>query len=125
VRLDHTVLKVTDPERSAEWYRRVLGAEVVGLSWERTAFVIGDARLHVHGPASTPNPRPANPAGPGSGDYCLEWPGSAADAVAHLASCGVDVIAGPVPREAAKGTGQSVYFHDPDGNLLELISYAG
>jgi catechol 2,3-dioxygenase-like lactoylglutathione lyase family enzyme len=125
VRVDHTVVVVADPERSADWYRRVLGAEVVGLSWERTAFVIGEARLHVHGPASTPNPRPRHPAGPGAGDLCLEWPGTPEEAVAHLESCGVEVAAGPVEREAAKGLGRSVYLHDPDGNLLELISYAG
>jgi catechol 2,3-dioxygenase-like lactoylglutathione lyase family enzyme len=124
VRVDHTVVKVSDPERSADWYRRVLGAEVVGLTWERTAFVIGEARIHVHGPDSTPNPRPLNPAGPGSGDLCLEWPGTPDEALAHLADCDVAIVAGPVPREAAKGTGQSVYIHDPDGNLLELISYS-
>ena len=35
----------------------------------------------------------------------------------------VEVIEGPVPRPAADGRpGQSVYFRDPDGNLLELLS---
>jgi catechol 2,3-dioxygenase-like lactoylglutathione lyase family enzyme len=124
VRVDHTVVHVTDAAASAEWYRRVLGAEVVELSWGRTAFVIGEARLHVHAPDSTPHPRPARPAGPGSGDLCLEWPGTAAEAVSHLSDAGVAVLEGPVPRQAAKGIGQSVYLHDPDGNLLELISYA-
>lgn len=30
---------------------------------------------------------------------------------------------GPVERVGGRGTGTSVYFRDPDGSLLELISY--
>jgi catechol 2,3-dioxygenase-like lactoylglutathione lyase family enzyme len=44
--------------------------------------------------------------------------------VAHLADCGVSVELGPVPRDGARGLGASVYFRDPDGSLLELISYS-
>jgi catechol 2,3-dioxygenase-like lactoylglutathione lyase family enzyme len=29
-----------------------------------------------------------------------------------------------VPRPGARGDGTSVYFRDPDGSLLEFISYA-
>jgi catechol 2,3-dioxygenase-like lactoylglutathione lyase family enzyme len=29
----------------------------------------------------------------------------------------------PVARQGAKGDGTSVYFRDPDGSLLEFISY--
>jgi catechol 2,3-dioxygenase-like lactoylglutathione lyase family enzyme len=52
------------------------------------------------------------------------WPGPIRDAEAHLAACGVAVEEGPVERLGAHGQGQSLYFRDPDGTLLELISYA-
>jgi len=43
--------------------------------------------------------------------------------VAHLERVGVEVELGPVSRSGAQGAGTSVYFRDPDGSLLELISY--
>jgi catechol 2,3-dioxygenase-like lactoylglutathione lyase family enzyme len=60
---------------------------------------------------------------PGNSDLCLEWDGPIGDAVAHLARRGVAVELGPVARQGAKGDGASVYFRDPDGSLLEFISY--
>jgi catechol 2,3-dioxygenase-like lactoylglutathione lyase family enzyme len=45
--------------------------------------------------------------------------------VAHLKACEVPVELGPVERAGAKDRGTSVYFRDPDGSLLEFISYAG
>ena len=124
LRLDHAVLHVSDVARSAAFYRALLGAQVDELSWGRTAFVIGEARLHVHAPDSTPYPRPAAPAAPGSGDFCFEWDGTADAALEHVRLLGLAAIAGPVERVGARGTGLSLYLHDPDGNLVELISYA-
>jgi catechol 2,3-dioxygenase-like lactoylglutathione lyase family enzyme len=43
----------------------------------------------------------------------------------ELTEHGVPVEEGPVPRNGAGGPGFSVYFRDPDGSLLEFISYAG
>ena len=42
----------------------------------------------------------------------------------HLQAQGVEVIEGPVERYGGRGRGTSVYFRDPDGSLLEFISYA-
>ena len=61
------------------------------------------------------------------GQYLVEQgritPAQLEEAVAHLASVDVPVIEGPVPRPAADGTlGQSVYFRDPDGNLVEFLT---
>ncbi len=41
----------------------------------------------------------------------------------HLERNGVEVELGPVERFGARGAGTSVYFRDPDGSLLEFISY--
>ena len=42
----------------------------------------------------------------------------------HLERCGVAIEAGPMQRFGAKGAGTSVYFRDPDGSLMEFMSYA-
>jgi catechol 2,3-dioxygenase-like lactoylglutathione lyase family enzyme len=122
--LDHVVIAVTDYERSSAFYRDVVGAEIVELDRGRFAYDLpGGRRLNVHGPGATPEPRAADPVRPGNSDLCFVWDGTPADAVAHLAAHGVEVELGPVERNGARGAGTSVYFRDPDGSLLELISY--
>jgi len=124
LRLDHAVIAVSDWERSNAFYRDVLGAEVVELDRGRFAYRLPDAQqLNVHGPGATPEPRAAEPVRPGNSDLCFLWDGTPEEAVAHLESHGVEVELGPVPRTGARGRGASVYFRDPDGSLLELISY--
>jgi catechol 2,3-dioxygenase-like lactoylglutathione lyase family enzyme len=123
-RLDHVVVAVTDWKRSNRFYADVLGAELVELSYGRYSYRLADAtQINVHGPGSTPHPRAADPVRPGNSDLCLVWDGTAEGAVAHLEAHGVAVEEGPTPRQGARGEGTSVYFRDPDGTLLELISY--
>ncbi|HZQ64282.1 MAG TPA: VOC family protein [Gaiellaceae bacterium] len=122
--LDHCVVAVSDWERSNAFYRDVLGAELVELDKGRYAYRFGDQQLNVHGPGSEPHPRAADPVRPGNSDLCFVWEGPVDAAVEHLGRCGVEVELGPVDRRGARGKGQSVYFRDPDGSLLELISYS-
>ncbi len=124
ISLDHCVIAVSDWERSNRFYRDVLGAELVELAYGRFAYRFGEQQLNVHGPGSTPHPRAADPVRPGNSDLCFRWAGTAEQAAAHLAEHGVEVEEGPVERQGAAGRGRSVYFRDPDGSLLELISYA-
>jgi catechol 2,3-dioxygenase-like lactoylglutathione lyase family enzyme len=118
------VIAVSDWEHSRAFYRDVLGAEVLELERSRVAFRFGGQQLNVHGPGSTPDPVARIRIVPGNADLCFAWPGSAQEAVAHLEAQGVEVELGPVERTGARGAGMSVYFRDPDGALLELISYA-
>jgi catechol 2,3-dioxygenase-like lactoylglutathione lyase family enzyme len=121
--LDHCVIAVTDWDRSNRFYVDVLGAELVELEYGRFAYRFGGQQLNVHGPGSTPHPRAADPVRPGNSDLCFRWPGTAEQAAGHLRAHGVEVEEGPVERQGAGGHGRSVYFRDPDGSLLELISY--
>jgi catechol 2,3-dioxygenase-like lactoylglutathione lyase family enzyme len=124
-RLDHVVIAVSDWERSNAFYSTVLGAEIVELDHGRYAYRLPDQRqLNVHGPGAIPHPRAADPVRPGNSDLCFVWEGTPDEAVAHLGACGVVVELGPVPRAGGQGAGTSLYFRDPDGSLLELISYS-
>jgi catechol 2,3-dioxygenase-like lactoylglutathione lyase family enzyme len=122
VRLDHVVIAVSDFERSNAFYRDVLGAELVETDG-RVAYRFAGQQLNVHGPGTRPAMVARIPVTPGSSDLCFEWNGAIEGAIEHLRSHGVPVEAGPMTRGGAKGRGTSVYFRDPDGTLLELISY--
>jgi catechol 2,3-dioxygenase-like lactoylglutathione lyase family enzyme len=123
-RLDHTVIAVSDWEVSNAFYGDVVGAQIVDVGAGRFAYRIGDTQLNVHGPGVDVSDNVARlPVRPGNSDLCLVWPGPIEGAVSHLAERGVEVELGPIERFGARGRGTSVYFRDPDGSLLEFISY--
>ncbi|HWL64407.1 MAG TPA: VOC family protein [Actinomycetota bacterium] len=123
-RLDHSVIAVSDWERSNAFYRDVVGVEALQQPDGRWLYRIGDQQLSVHGPGVPDSPlRPRVDVQAGGAHVCFTWAGPIEDATAHLESHGVSVEEGPVEREGGRGQGSSVYFRDPDGNLLEFISY--
>jgi catechol 2,3-dioxygenase-like lactoylglutathione lyase family enzyme len=124
VRIDHVVIHVSDWERSNSFYTRVLGAELIELDRGRVSYRFRDQQFNVHGPGSDPQPVAANPARPGGADLCFVWDGTPEEAMEHLAREGVEIIEGPVARRGGRDEGTSVYFRDPDGSLLEFISYS-
>ncbi len=122
LKLDHSVVHVSDRARSDAFYREVLGAELVGVGDVRM-YRFGPSQLNVHGPGLDAFPVARIPVPPGGSDICFEWPGSIEEAVAHLEACGVAIDCGPRRGFGARGLGNSVYFRDPDGTLLEFICY--
>jgi catechol 2,3-dioxygenase-like lactoylglutathione lyase family enzyme len=123
-KLDHCVIHVSDWARSNKFYSEVMGAELVQrpVGW---AYRFGGKQLNVHGPGVQPTEVARLPVLPGNSDLCFEWKGPINDAIAHLKAHSVAIEAGPTQRFGAKGAGTSVYFRDPDGSLMEFISYQG
>lgn len=121
--IDHCVIAVSDWDRSDAFYRDVLGAEIDhGDHFGHYRF--GDWQLNVHGPGFE-GLNAEKPVEPGNSDLCFVWSGPIDEAVAHLERCGVAIVAGPLESESgAGGRGRHVYFRDPDGSLLEFVSYA-
>ncbi|MFG3558592.1 VOC family protein [Micromonospora sp. NPDC047557] len=124
IRLDHCVIAVSNWERSTSFYRDVLGADVVDHPDGHVAYRFGDQQLNVHRPGLDVGKLVARlPVTPGGSDLCFVWPGTTEDAIAHLQHHRIAIEAGPVIRSGGGGRGVSVYFRDPDGSLLELITY--
>jgi len=125
IRLDHCVIASSDLDRSDAFYRDVLGADITAPIPSFRQYRIGGQMLNVHGPGvrkiATPDLLARQPVEPGNSDLCFVFPGTVEQAQAWLADRGVEMHVGPVEREGAAGMGQSVYFRDPDGSLLEFI----
>ena len=122
-RLDHLVLTVRDIGATCSFYTRVLGMTVSTSDDRRIALHYGDAKINLHEAGHEFEPKAAHPT-PGSGDLCFITRTPLGDVVDHLNACGVAVEEGPAPRLGARGMMESVYFRDPDGNLIEVSNYA-
>lgn len=117
--LDHLVLTVADMETSLDFYTRVLGMEAVVFAGGRKALAFGDQKINLHQAGQEFVPKAARPT-PGSADLCLLTSMPLEQVQAHLTTHAVPVIEGPVRRTGARGPILSVYFRDPDGNLVEV-----
>jgi len=117
--LDHLVLTVADIERTVAFYERVLGMEPLAYEGGRRALRFGSQKLNLHQLGREPAPRAAQ-ATAGSADLCFLLEGSLERAIAALDVEGVPIEHGPVVRPGARGPIRSVYFRDPDGNLIEV-----
>jgi len=121
-RIDHMVLTVADIDATCDFYGRVLGMRKVVFAGGRVALSFGRQKINLH-PAKRPYDPRAKVALPGTGDLCLITNTPVAEVVAHLKAEGVPILQGPVPKTGATGPITSVYFRDPDDNLIEVSNY--
>ncbi|HXZ47657.1 MAG TPA: VOC family protein [Usitatibacter sp.] len=121
-RIDHLVLTVFDVDRTLDFYRRVLGMEPITFAGGRRGLAFGRQKLNLHQAGREFEPKALKPA-PGSVDVCFVSATPLEEVAAHLKACGVAIAEGPVAKTGALGPMMSVYFRDPDGNLVEVSNY--
>ena len=88
----------------------------------RTALSFGNRKINLHEVGKGYLPQAHNPL-PGTADLCFLSRTPAVEMLDHLKANGVPVEEGPVRREGALGPITSMYFRDPDGNLIEVANY--
>jgi len=120
--LDHIVLTVASIEATCDFYSRVAGMEVVEFTEGRKALAFGNQKINLHEAGREFEPRASVPF-PGSGDICLITETPLEDVISHLEAQGIAIEESPVDRSGATGPIRSVYFRDPDGNLVEVANY--
>lgn len=121
-RLDHLVLTVADLGATVDFYTRVLGMTEVTFGAGRKALTFGTSKINLHEAGHEFEPKAERPT-PGSADLCLITSDSLEQVVEDLAGAGVPIEEGPVDRTGATGPIRSVYFRDPDRNLIEVSVY--
>jgi catechol 2,3-dioxygenase-like lactoylglutathione lyase family enzyme len=121
--IDHVVFTVKDIKATCDFYTKVLGMEVVTFGEGRKALAFGSQKINLQqlGREST---LIADKPTSGSADICFVTSAPVSEVIAHLNSCGVRLVGGPVERNGARGMMTSVYFRDPDLNLVEVSKYA-
>lgn len=121
-RIDHIVLTVKDIEATCRFYERVLDLTVVTFGDHRKALAFGSQKINLHEYENEFEPKADHPT-PGSADLCFITTTPLTEVIDHLQKQGVEILEGPVPRTGAVGPMTSVYFRDPDLNLIEVSNY--
>lgn len=117
--IDHLVLTVRSPEASIAFYNRALGLTEIRFGAGRLALQVGNQKINLQ----TLGQETRNHACIGSGDLCLVTESPLTKVIDRLTSAGIAIVEGPVQKSGACGPITSVYFNDPDGNLIEISRY--
>lgn len=121
--IDHLVLTVADLDASVAWYGDVAGMRHLTFGEGRHALAFGAQKINLHVRGREIEPHALRPTA-GSADLCFLVDESPDALGRRLAELGIAPELGPVSRAGAKGEITSYYLRDPDGNLVELSSYA-
>jgi len=121
-RIDHIVITAFDLERTIDFYSRVMGMEPVTFAGGRRALAFGRQKINLHQAGREFEPKALKPT-PGSMDLCFITETPLEEVIERLRANAVVIVDGPVPKTGALGPMMSVYFRDPDGNLIEVSNY--
>jgi catechol 2,3-dioxygenase-like lactoylglutathione lyase family enzyme len=121
--IDHIVLAVRDVAATRRFYEDLLGMEAREERPGKYSLHFGAQKISLQDAAAVPSI--ARDTVPGSGNFCLLTGMPIADVVVELAQAGIAIVDGPGERAGATGAILSVYFHDPDGNLVEVSNRIG
>jgi len=120
--IDHFVITVADLEATLAFYERALGLGILRSPGLPAALMLGSQKINVHQADHTFEPKAMRPTA-GAADFCLVTGRALDEVAARLRDHGVDLELGPVERIGARGKMTSIYFRDPDGNLIEVSRY--
>jgi catechol 2,3-dioxygenase-like lactoylglutathione lyase family enzyme len=120
--IDHIVLTVKDIDETCAFYTKVLGMRVTTFGGGRKALSFGAQKINLHQHEQEFEAKAKKPT-PGSADLCFITAVPIVEVIEHLIASGVEILEGPVQRTGAMGAIKSVYFRDPDGNLVEVSNY--
>ncbi|KAM9795678.1 glyoxalase domain-containing protein 5 [Neosynchiropus ocellatus] len=120
--LDHLVLTVKSVPDTIKFYTSALGMQEITFKGDRKALGFGVQKFNLHQLGKEFEPKAKHPTS-GSMDLCLITTTPLAEVAAHLLVCGVKIEEGPVQRSGSVGPITSLYFRDPDGNLIEVSNY--
>ena len=116
--LDHIVLCVADVNRTIAFYERALGMEAHEERPGKWSLHFGSNKISLQDARTAPEI--ARQTVPGSGNYCVLTDEPVERVAERLRGLGIEIVDGPAEREGATGMILSVYFRDPDGNLVEV-----
>src|SRR5262245_62148094 len=133
---DHVALPAQNPEALLDFYKKLGFGTIHEEEWRAGKYPIfaiqigPNAKLNFHGPKLWRDPgfEARGPtAKPGCGDLCFVFDGSIDDAIALIRSAGAEIAYGPFDQaggaDRGRREGTSVYTRDPDGNLIEFMTY--
>ncbi|MPZ10445.1 MAG: biphenyl-2,3-diol 1,2-dioxygenase [Kiloniellaceae bacterium] len=116
--LDHIVLCVNDVAATRRFYERVLNMESREERPGKWSLHFGANKISLQDAGAAPST--ARETAPGSGNFCLLTDTPMDAVILHLKHQGIEIVDGPGERAGATGKILSVYFKDPDGNLVEV-----
>jgi catechol 2,3-dioxygenase-like lactoylglutathione lyase family enzyme len=107
-RLDHVAFETDDPDRLAEFYERILEARIVKAEGHPVMAYLGNTGLALH-----------ERGGPGGHTAVRVSEEERAQIRRRLEESGIEA------NERDHGVGVGLFFEDPDGRLIEAITYRG
>ena len=99
-----------------------MNMDVIEFGNGRKALKCGDQKINLHQKGKEFDPKAHNPT-PGSADLCFISTTNMNEIIKELTGKNIEIIQGPVERVGAKGKILSIYFRDPDLNLIEVSNY--
>ena len=122
-RLDHFVLTTAQPDEIVRFYTAVLGMTLETFrNGQRLALKFGRSKINIHVQGNAYEPK-AHAPGIGTLDFCFIAAVPLEQVIASLEKHQVAIIEGPCIKTGAMGDIRSVYFRDPDLNLVEVSEY--
>ena len=120
--LDHFVLTTSQPDETIRFYTEVLGMTLETFGAGRRALKFGNQKINIHVKGKEYEPK-AHAPGVGTLDFCFIASVPLEQVIASLEKHKVTIIEGPCIKTGAMGDIRSVYFRDPDLNLVEVSEY--